>query len=167
MRVHFTKMQGCGNDYIYFDCFTKQLSEPEKLAARLSDRHFGIGGDGIVLILPPEQPENTARMRMFNADGSEGKMCGNASRCIGKYLFDRGYTDDNRVRLETLSGVKSITLNIENGRAVSARVDMGRAEFAPDKLPARFTCDSVIGRDAVPRAERQKTLYRSAIRTAS
>ena len=85
MKLKFTKMHGCGNDYIYFNCFEQQVADPEALSIRLSDRHFGIGGDGIVLICPSDVAD--AKMRMFNADGSEGKMCGNATRCIGRYMY--------------------------------------------------------------------------------
>ena len=89
MKRSFVKMHGCGNDYIYFDCMEQPLQHPEAWAVRLSDRHKGIGGDGLVMILPEEGVDG--RMRMFNADGSEGKMCGNAIRCVGKYLYDKGY----------------------------------------------------------------------------
>ena len=146
MKLRFTKMQGCGNDYIFFDCFGQQVPHPEELSVRLSDRHFGIGGDGIVLILPPDEPGDDARMRIFNADGSEARMCGNATRCIGRYLFERGVINSDTARLETNSGVKIIKINTEAGAFVSARVNMGPAVFAPDKLPALLDGDSVSGR---------------------
>ena len=102
--IKFTKMHGCGNDYVYIDCMEQSPDRPEALAREMSDRHCGIGADGIILILPSSAAD--FRMRMFNADGSEGAMCGNATRCIGKYVFDRGLTDRTRITLETLSGVK-------------------------------------------------------------
>ena len=98
--MKFTKMHGIGNDYIYFNCLEKEIENPEELSIKLSDRHFGVGGDGIVLILPSDKAD--FRMRMFNADGSEGKMCGNATRCIGKYVYDKGITDKKEITLETL-----------------------------------------------------------------
>lgn len=98
--MKFTKMHGCGNDYVYINCFEEKVANPEKLAQAMSDRHFGIGSDGIVLIMPSEVAD--CRMRMFNADGSEAEMCGNASRCVGKYVYDRGIVKKNPVRLETM-----------------------------------------------------------------
>ena len=116
-------MHGIGNDYIYFDCLNKPLENPEELSIRLSDRHKGVGGDGIVLICPSEIAD--AKMRMFNADGSEGKMCGNAIRCVGKFLYDFGKTDKTKLTIETLSGVKTLELTVENGKVVRVKVDMG------------------------------------------
>ena len=129
MKLKFTKMHGCGNDYIFFDCFAQPAPEqPEELSARLSDRNFGVGGDGIVLILPPEKSENDARMRIFNADGSEALMCGNATRCIGKHLYERGYVKGDTARLETASGIKILTLYPdESGKVRWVRVKMGKA----------------------------------------
>lgn len=125
MRLNFTKMHGIGNDYIYFDCINNTPpSDPERLSIKLSDRHFGIGGDGIVLIMPSERAD--FRMRMFNADGSEGKMCGNASRCIAKYVYDRGLTDKTTVTLETLSGIKTLDIHTKDGAAETVTVDMGK-----------------------------------------
>ena len=140
--MKFTKMQGIGNDYIYFDCTAQPVEHPEELAVKLSDRHFGVGGDGIVLILPSACAD--FRMRMFNADGSEGKMCGNASRCIGKYVFERGLTDRTDLTLETLSGVKHLHLTVENGKVARVAVDMGRADFAADRVPVIFNEDEVV-----------------------
>ena len=127
MRLHFTKMQGLGNDYIYFDCIRRPApSDPERLSITLSDRHFGRGGDGIVMIMPSDHAD--FRMRMFNADGSEGAMCGNASRCIAKYVYDRGLTDKKTVTLETLSGIKTLDIHTKSGVAESVTVDMGSPE---------------------------------------
>jgi carbamoyl-phosphate synthase large subunit len=128
----FTKMQGAGNDYIYIDCFKHDLeamgiSSPESLSVYLSDRRFGVGGDGVILIMPPENGENSARMRMFNLDGSEGKMCGNGIRCVAKYLFDNKIVTTREMRIETLSGVKELKVNTQNGEVSSVRVNMGVA----------------------------------------
>ncbi len=133
MKLYFTKMQGCGNDYIYFDCFHQSISKPSELARRLSDRHFGIGGDGIVLICPSEKAD--ASMRMFNADGSEGKMCGNAIRCVGKYLYENALARKSRLTVETLSGVKTLELEVENGSVAAVEVDMGKAVLTPSEIP--------------------------------
>lgn len=144
MNLKFTKMHGCGNDYVYFDCMKKDLYDPETLAIILSDRHFGIGGDGIVLICP--SPVADAKMRMFNIDGSEGKMCGNAIRCVGKYLFDHGHTQKTELDIETLSGIKRLTLFPENGKVKTVRVDMGKAALSPAALPVLLEGEKVVGR---------------------
>lgn len=123
--MKFTKMHGAGNDYIYMDCREAMPPDPEALARRLSDRHFSIGGDGLVLICPSEKAD--VRMRMFNADGSEGRMCGNAIRCVAKYVYDRGIVPREDILVETLSGIKSIHVFSRDGKAVAARVDMGPA----------------------------------------
>lgn len=138
----FTKMHGCGNDYIYINCFEREIESPEKLAVTLSDRHFGIGGDGIVLICRSSIAD--AKMRMFNLDGSEGKMCGNAIRCVAKYLYDNGLCIKDRIKIETLSGIKTLDVNTENGFVTSVKVDMGRAELDPSKIPVLLPGDRVI-----------------------
>ncbi len=140
--LRFTKMHGCGNDYIYFDCFSETVDSPEDLAVAVSDRHFGIGGDGIVLICPSETAD--ARMRMFNADGSEGKMCGNAIRCVAKYLYDNKMVQKETVTIDTLSGVKPIRLQTDGGIAYGATVDMGKAEFSPKNVPVNIDADEVV-----------------------
>ena len=142
--MKFTKMHGAGNDYIYFDCLEGEPADPSSLAVRLSDRHKGIGGDGIVLIAKSGAAD--AKMRMFNADGSEGKMCGNAIRCVGKYLYDHGIVKKTEITVETLSGIKTLTLFPENGKIARARVDMGPASFVPSEIPVLLDGDSVIGR---------------------
>lgn len=142
MKLNFTKMHGCGNDYIYFNCFEQQVADPESLAIRLSDRHFGIGGDGIVLICPSEVAD--AKMRMFNADGSEGKMCGNATRCIGKYMYDHGLIDKPEMTLETRSGIKLLNMVAENGKIVRVTVDMGKAILKPSEIPTKYTGDLAV-----------------------
>ena len=142
LTLKFTKMQGTGNDYIYFDCFDQKIDNPEGLSLRLSDRHYGIGADGVVLIERSKIAD--ARMRIFNLDGSEGKMCGNAVRCVGKYLYDNGIVSKNEVTVETLSGVKSVKLNRSSGKVISACVDMGKAELSPTLIPIRLGGDRIV-----------------------
>ena len=125
--MKFTKMQGCGNDYIYVNCFEETVQNPEETARKISDRHFGVGSDGLVLICP--DPEADFRMRMFNSDGSESEMCGNATRCIGKYVFERGLTKKTEVSLMTGAGIKILKINAKNGKVESVRVDMGEPEI--------------------------------------
>ena len=132
-RKEFTKMHGIGNDYIYINCFEKELENPGKLSIEMSKRHFSVGADGIVMICRSEIAD--AKMRMFNADGSEGKMCGNAIRCVGKYLYDNGMTDKTKLDIETLSGIKRLDLNVENGKVESVKVDMGKASLVPSDIP--------------------------------
>ena len=145
MLRKFYKMHGIGNDYIYFDCLDTPLENPEAAALKLSDRHFGIGGDGIVLICPSVLAD--AKMRMFNADGSEGKMCGNAIRCVGKYLYDFQKTNKTTLKIETLSGVKTLFLNVENGKTQSVKVDMGAPSLLPEQIPVRLGGEAVVGRE--------------------
>ncbi len=145
IKMKFTKMHGIGNDYIYFNCMENDIDDPNSLSEKLSDRHFGVGGDGIVMILPSEKCD--FRMRMFNADGSEGKMCGNASRCIGKYVYERGLTDKTVITLETLGGVKTLSLDVKDGKVLSVSVDMGKAEFDADKVPVKWDKKQVVGEE--------------------
>lgn len=141
-------MQGIGNDYIYFDCFKQEIDNPSELAVKLSDRHFGIGGDGIVLICPSKVAD--AKMRMFNLDGSEGKMCGNAIRCVGKYLFDNAMVDKKEISIETLSGIKYLTLyEGEDGKIVKVKVDMGQAELEAEKIPVTLKKGKIISEKAM------------------
>ena len=142
MKLKFTKMHGCGNDYIYFNCFEQQVADPEALSIRLSDRHFGIGGDGIVLICPSDVAD--AKMRRFNADGSEGKMCGNATRCIGKYMYEHGLISKPEMTLETLSGIKILKMTEQDGKIASVRVDMGKAILKPSEIPTRYEGDTAV-----------------------
>lgn len=144
MLLHFTKMHGCGNDYIYFNCFSQEIQNPEALAIALSERHKGIGGDGIILICPSAIADG--RMRMFNADGSEGAMCGNAIRCVAKYLYDEGIARKPVLEIETKSGVKTCTVIEENGKAAAVSVDMGQAEFEPKRIPVNLPGERVVGR---------------------
>lgn len=147
MNLEFTKMQGAGNDYIYFNCLEGVIDDPEVLAIKLSDRHFGIGGDGIVLICNSEIAD--AKMRMFNIDGSEGKMCGNAIRCVGKYLYDNKLTSNKRLSIDTLSGIKKLELFTEDNIVHSVSVDMGKAEFVPDQIPVLLDGDKIVNREII------------------
>ena len=131
--MKFTKMQGIGNDYIYVNAFEERVDDPGALSARISDRHFGVGADGLVLICPSGVAD--FRMRMFNADGSEGDMCGNASRCVGKYVYERGLTDKTRVTLETRAGIRVLELSVEGGVVRSVRVDMGAPKVRCEEVP--------------------------------
>ena len=141
MRRKFVKMHGAGNDYIYFDCLHEDIADKGGVALRLSDRHKGIGGDGAVFICPSEVAD--ARMRMFNADGSEGKMCGNAIRCVGKYLYDNGIVPREEIAVETKSGIKRLHVFAEEGKVRAVRVDMGPASFDPASLPVLLDGEAV------------------------
>ncbi len=142
--MKFTKMHGAGNDYIYINCFEEKVDNPEQTAIKLSDRHFGVGGDGIILICPSETAD--FRMDMYNADGSRGKMCGNATRCVAKYVYDNGMTDKNEIDLETLSGIKHIKMTVKNNVVVSATVNMGAPITKPEDIPVSLEGDIVLGR---------------------
>ena len=144
MGLRFTKMQGIGNDYIYINGFEESVEDPVGLARFVSDQRFGIGSDGLILILPSDVAD--FRMRMFNADGSEGKMCGNGTRCIGKYVYDKGLTDKTCVTLETLSGIKTLELHVEDGAVASVTVDMGKAILSAPEIPVAADTPTVIGR---------------------
>ena len=134
MKRSFTKMHGCMNDYIYFDCLREPLEDPAAVSVRLCDRHASVGGDGIVLICPSDRAD--ARMRMFNADGSEGQMCGNAARCVGKYLYERAGMKKDRLTLETLSGIRPLCLLVEDGIVRSVKADMGAPILEGRSIPA-------------------------------
>ncbi|MDR1589360.1 MAG: carbamoyl-phosphate synthase large subunit [Oscillospiraceae bacterium] len=146
MKLEFTKMHGAGNDYIYINAWDRDINCPESLSVILSDRHYGIGGDGVVLIMRSETPDADARMRMFNMDGSEGAMCGNAIRCVAKYLYDGGMVKKEAMRIETMSGVKDVTVYTQNGLVSSARVNMGKAILSPEQIPVRLPGEDVISR---------------------
>ena len=135
--LRFTKMHGIGNDYVYINCLHGSPSPLPELSRFLSDRHKGIGGDGIILICPSDKAD--ARMRMCNADGSEGKMCGNGIRCVGKYLYEHDLVGGRtEITVDTLSGVKPLRLTVENGAVTGVRVNMGAPILAPAQIPARF-----------------------------
>ncbi len=141
--MRFTKMQGAGNDYVYVDCF--QHSVPDNLpetARLISDRHFGVGGDGLVLICPSQVAD--ARMRMFNADGSESEMCGNAIRCVAKYVYEHGIKRQDTLQIETGAGVLTLELTVSDGSVDQVRVDMGEPILKPEKIPTTWTGDTVV-----------------------
>ena len=143
MKLRFTKMHGCGNDYIYFDCFKQNIADPEELSRGLSRYHFGIGGDGIILIEPSECAD--ARMRIFNQDGSEGKMCGNGIRCVGKYLYDSGLARKEEIAVETQSGIRVLQMQVQDGQVTGVTVNMGQAELAPERIPVSLPGSEIIG----------------------
>jgi diaminopimelate epimerase len=147
--MRFTKMQGSGNDYVYLDCFQQPApDDPRQLARRMSDRHFGIGADGLILIGPSRVAD--ARMRMFNADGSAAEMCGNGIRCVAKYVYDHGICRKPSLRIETDAGIRSADLQITAGRARRVRVDMGEPILQPDRIPTTLPGNpSLDGRPVV------------------
>ena len=140
--MKFTKMQGCGNDYVYVDCTKEALPNPEQAAIFVSDRHFGIGSDGLILINPSKVAD--FEMAMYNAVGSRSEMCGNGIRCVGKYVYDHGLTDKTTVTIETLAGIKTLELHVENGKVASVRVNMGRPELHAAKVPVTFPEETMI-----------------------
>ncbi len=131
--LQFTKMTGIGNDYVYLDGFRQRIADPARLAVAMADRHFGVGSDGLVLILPSRKAD--CRMRMFNADGSEAEMCGNAIRCVAKYVYDRKLVRKTALAVETACGIKPIRLTVRGGRMTAATVDMGAPILDPDRIP--------------------------------
>lgn len=145
----FSKMHGIGNDYIYINCFQETVTDPEKLSIFMSNVRFGIGSDGLVLILPSEVAD--FRMRIFNADGSEAMMCGNATRCVGKYVYEHGMTDKTEVSLETNSGIKYLTLyvNEATNKVDAVKVDMGKAILKPADIPVADDGDRFIAKPVV------------------
>lgn len=140
--MKFTKMHGIGNDYVYVNCFEEEVKEPGKVSEFISDRHFGIGSDGLILICPSEKAD--CRMDMYNADGSRGKMCGNGIRCVGKYAYDHGLVPPDRrtITVETLAGIKTLELQVEDGKAVLLTVDMGKGELTSE-LPEDILIEGV------------------------
>ena len=145
-KLNFAKMQGTGNDYIYFENLNGEIASPESLSITVCDRHYGIGGDGIVLIEKSEVAD--AKMRIFNKDGSEGKMAGNSIRCVGKYLYDNHYVNSELLTIETASGIKKLRLYIYGGQVHSVSVNMGKSELSPKKIPVLLDGEAVINRDA-------------------
>lgn len=140
--MKFTKMHGCGNDYVYINCFEETVKNPEEAAKIVSDRHYGIGSDGLILICPSDKAD--FRMAMYNLDGSEGKMCGNGVRCIAKYVYDHHLTDKTRISLETLGGIKYLDLNIKNGKVETVVVDMGEPVLTPEDIPVAVSSDRAV-----------------------
>lgn len=141
--MKFTKMHGCGNDYIYVNCLEETVKEPERTAIYVSDRHFGIGSDGLILIYPSEIAD--FRMAMYNADGSEGKMCGNGVRCIAKYVYDYGLTDKKQISIETLGGIKYLDLTVVEGKVAQVKVDMGAPILSPGEIPVKLGGNDCVG----------------------
>ena len=135
-------MHGIGNDYVYINCFTEQVDNPNELAKIMSPRRFSVGADGVILICPSKVAD--AKMRMFNLDGSEGKMCGNGIRCVGKFVYDSGIAHKDTITIETLSGIKTLYITDKDGVAETITVDMGKAELSPEKIPAIADCDTII-----------------------
>ncbi|MCQ2450677.1 MAG: diaminopimelate epimerase [Clostridia bacterium] len=145
--MKFTKMQGIGNDYIYIDCFKENIKNPEALAKVMSPRHFSVGADGVILICPSLVAD--AKMRMFNLDGSEGKMCGNGIRCVAKYVYDSGIAKKDTLTIETLSGIKEIKVFAENGVAKTLTVNMGKPILKPKEIPVIFDGEKMINSPSV------------------
>jgi diaminopimelate epimerase len=141
--MRFVKMHGIGNDYVYVDCFQETVQNPEQLAVRMSDRHFGVGGDGLILIMPSEQAD--ARMRMFNADGSEAQMCGNGIRCMAKYVYEAGISRKPELTVETLAGVLRLRLFTANGTVEKVQVNMGMPRLQRQDIPMLGAGERVIG----------------------
>jgi len=141
--MRFTKMQGIGNDYIYVNCFEETVLNPSETARKISRRHYGVGSDGLVLIEPCDVADFA--MRIFNSDGSESEMCGNACRCIGKYVYERGMTDKTSITLMTGGGLKVLELTVANGKVLSVRVDMGSPELSPPLIPVDLPGEVILG----------------------
>ena len=140
--MEFTKMQGCGNDYVYVNGFENKIDNPNKLSEIVSDRHFGIGSDGLIVINPSEKAD--FKMSMYNADGSEGKMCGNGIRCVAKYVYDNKMTDKTTIAVETLSGIKTLELNVKNDKVETVKVNMGTPILLPKDVPVVSDKDKVV-----------------------
>lgn len=140
--MKFTKMHGIGNDYVYVDCTRHSLKEPEAIARLVSDRHLGIGSDGLILIKTSETAD--FQMEMYNADGSRGEMCGNGIRCVGKYVYDYGLTDRQELSIETLAGIRYLKLQVENGKVSKVQVNMGEPILAPEQIPVAAEQNPVI-----------------------
>lgn len=131
--MKFTKMEGCGNDYVYVNGFEYNIKNPNELAIKVSNRNFGIGSDGLIIVNPSDVAD--CKMSMYNLDGSEGKMCGNGIRCVGKFFYDYGMTDKDMITVETLSGIKTLKLNVEDGKVKTVRVDMGSPIIKASEVP--------------------------------
>ena len=140
--MKFTKMQGIGNDYIYVNCLRETVENPERTAIKVSDRHFGIGSDGLILIKPSKVAD--FEMDMYNADGSQGAMCGNGIRCVAKYVYDYGLTDQTNISVDTKSGIKYLNLTVEHGKVTSVTVDMGEPELNAGRIPILTSKEKVI-----------------------
>ena len=140
--MKFVKMQGAGNDYVYVNCFEERVDDRPALARFVSDRHFGVGGDGLICICPSDTAD--FKMDMYNADGSSAAMCGNGIRCVGKYVYDRGMTDKTTITVESGGAVKTLWLNVRDGKVDTVRVDMGSPELRPEKIPVDLPVERVV-----------------------
>ena len=140
--MKFTKMQGAGNDYVYVNCFQEEVKNPQEISKFVSDRHFGIGADGLILIQPSQQAD--FKMAMYNADGSQGEMCGNAIRCVAKYVYDHGMTDKTQISIDTLAGIKYLELTLEHGEVSQVRVNMGTPCLIAEKIPVVAETEQVV-----------------------
>ena len=147
MKLHFTKMHGTGNDYVYVNLFREQVPDPPALSVRISDRHFGIGSDGLILVAPSKEAD--CRMIMYNADGSEGAMCGNGIRCVAKYAYEHGIVQTEQITVETKSGIKSLTLTVEDGLVTYVAVNMGQAGLRPADIPVRAEGDTFVAQKLI------------------
>lgn len=140
--MKFTKMQGLGNDYVYVNCFKETIENPPEMAKKVSNRNFGIGSDGLIMINPSDVAD--FEMEMYNADGSRSEMCGNGIRCVGKYVYDYGLTEKEHISVETLAGIKYLDLTVEDGKVKLVKVDMGNPELVPANIPIVADGDRVI-----------------------
>lgn len=140
--MKFTKMHGCGNDYVYVNLFEETITDPAKLSMQVSDRHFGIGSDGLITIGASEKAD--FRMRIYNADGSEAEMCGNGIRCVAKYVYDHHLTDKREITVETGAGIKTLQMTVENGKVAKVRVDMGQPILKPELIPVQAKGEQVV-----------------------
>ncbi|MCD8300339.1 MAG: diaminopimelate epimerase [Clostridiales bacterium] len=140
--MKFTKMHGCGNDYVYVNLFEEKVDDPGTLAIKVSDRHFGIGSDGLIMIAPSDVAD--CKMIMYNADGSMGEMCGNGIRCVAKYFYDHGMTEAASISVETAAGIKYLDLTVENGKVSLVKVDMGAPILVPGDIPVSFDMEKVV-----------------------
>ena len=146
--MKFTKMHGCGNDYVYVNCLEEKINNPNKVAKFISDRHFGIGSDGMICICPSDKAD--FRMAMYNSDGSEGAMCGNGVRCIAKYVYDYGLTDKTTITIETKGGIKELDLTVEDGKVTWVKVDMEAPITKASQIPAIYDdLDEVIDQPVI------------------
>ena len=140
--MKFTKMQGIGNDYVYVNCLQETIENPSELAKKISDRHYGVGSDGLIMINPSDKAD--FEMEMYNADGSRGEMCGNGIRCVAKYVYDYGLTDKTSISVETLADIKYLDLTVEDGKVVLVKVDMGKPMLRPEEVPVVSEKEEVI-----------------------
>ena len=140
--MKFTKMKGIGNDYVYVNCLQETIENPSELAKKISDRHYGVGSDGLIMINPSDKAD--FEMEMYNADGSRGEMCGNGIRCVAKYVYDYGLTDKTSISVETLAGIKYLDLTVEDGKVVLVKVDMGKPMLRPEEVPVVSEKEEVI-----------------------